>query len=331
MDLSIIIVNWNSANYVRKCLKSIYAQTKNIDFEVIVVDNASYDGCDEILNREFPDTKFVQSDENLGFAGANNLGFNHSLGRNLLFLNPDTEVIGPAINVLSSSLESIHDAGALGCRLLNTDLSVQTSCIQPFPTVLNQVLDIEFVKLRFPSVEFWGVNPLFVNNGKPEKVQAISGACVMTKRHVFEKIGMFSTDYFMYAEDIDLCYNIQRAGYSVYFINEATVIHHGGCSSRQTKVNNLNDILKRESISRFIKKNNGKLSSFTYRGSMTLASIVRLGVMVVLMPFAIMFHRRDSLYPKLIKWKKVLSWSLGQEKWARGLICDKRHCLPIRL
>jgi len=325
MDLSIIIVNWNSAHYVRKCLESIFSQTKDLNFEVIVVDNASYDGCDQVLGSEFPNTKFVQSDENIGFASANNLGFNHSAGRNLLFLNPDTEVIGPAINIMFSSLQSLYDAGAVGCKLLNSDLSVQTSCIQPFPTVLNQILDIEFLKLRFPKVNLWGIKPLFFNNGKPEKVQAVSGACIMTKRNVFESIGMFSTDYFMYTEDIDLCYNIQRAGYNVYYINDATVVHHGGSSSKQTKGDNLNYVLKRESIAKFLEKNNGRYTAFLYRFSMTLVSIVRLGVMVPLIPIAIMLHRTNSFYPKLIKWKKVLRWSLGQEKWARALNCNKNR------
>lgn len=324
MDLSIIIVNWNSAHYVRRCLESIYTQRKDIDFEVIVVDNASYDGCDQILGSEFPNVKFVQSEENLGFAGANNLGFNHSVGRNLLFLNPDTEVIGPAIKVMFSFLQSIHDAGAVGCKLLNSDLSLQTSCIQPFPTVLNQILDIEYLKLRFPKLKVWGIKPLFFNNGGPEKVEVVSGACIMIKRRVLETIGKFSTDYFMYAEDVELCYKIQRAGYKVYHINDATVVHHGGVSSKQTKVNNLNDVLKRESISRFLEKSDSRFTAFLYRGSMTLVSIARLAVLTALIPVAILLQRSNSFYPKLIKWKKVLRWSLGKEKWARALNCDRK-------
>ena len=324
MDLSIIIVNWNSAHYVRRCLESIYSQTNGINFEVIVVDNASCDGCDQILSSEFPNTKFVQSKENLGFAGANNLGFNHSQGSYLLFLNPDTEVIGTAISMMFSSLQSIHDAGAVGGRLLNTDLSVQTSCIQPFPTVLNQILDIEFLKTRFPKVKLWGIKPLFFSDGKPEEVEVVCGACIMVKRKVFELVGMFSTDYFMYTEDIDLCYKIHQAGYNVYYINDSGIIHHGGGSSKQAKVNNFNAVLKRESISKFFEKTDGKLTAFLYRMAMTIASAVRLGVMIPLMPVAIMLHRTGTFSPKLIKWKKIFRWSLGMEKWAKELNYNRK-------
>jgi GT2 family glycosyltransferase len=327
MDLSIIVVNWNSSHYVRKCLESIFRQTKGIEFEVIVIDNASYDGCGQILASEFSDIKFIQSKENLGFASANNLGFDHSQGSNLLFLNPDTEVIGPAINIMFSSLQSIHDAGAVGARLLNTDLSVQTSCIQPFPTILNQVLDFEYLHLRFPKFELWGVKPLFFNNGKPEEVEVICGACIMIKRRVFEMVGMFSEDYFMYTEDIDLCYKIHRGGHKVYYINDATIVHHGGGSSKQSEGNNLNYVLKRESISKFLSKNNGPCTAFLYRFSTALISILRLAVITVCLPVAIMLHRMDTFSPKLTKWVKVLRWSLGLEKWATELNCRRKFSI----
>ena len=138
--LSIVIVNWKSADFLRKCLQSIFANASDMSLEVIVVDNASFDGSAELVEREFPGVHFVQSKENLGFAGANNLGVRSAKGRNLLFLNPDTEVIGTALERMSSFLDATPDAGAVGCKLLNTDGTVQTSCIQPFPTILNQAL-----------------------------------------------------------------------------------------------------------------------------------------------------------------------------------------------
>src|SRR5437899_604588 len=123
MDLSIIIVNWNSATFLRACLHSIYATSATVSFEVIVIDNASYDGAEMMVRREFPNVTFIQSKSNLGFAGANNVAFASSRGRNILFLNPDTEVIGNALNVMCSALDAIPDAGAVGCKLLNSDLS----------------------------------------------------------------------------------------------------------------------------------------------------------------------------------------------------------------
>ena len=157
IDLSIIIVNWNSSDYVRACLRSIYNETRGLDFEIIVVDNASFDGCESILKEEFPGVIFIQSKENIGFGKANNLGFQHSSGRNLLFLNPDTEIVGHALNTMVRHLDALPAAGAAGCQLLNADRSIQTSCIQVFPTIINQLLDIDYLKIKFPNIKFFGM------------------------------------------------------------------------------------------------------------------------------------------------------------------------------
>src|SRR4051812_49105945 len=124
VDLSIVIVNWNSAGYVQACVRSIQTHTRDITYEIIVVDNASFDKCREQLATDYPDVRFLQSDQNLGFGGANNLGAAQSAGRVLLFLNPDTEVRGGAIHRLYRRLTRIDDVGVLGCRLLNSDESV---------------------------------------------------------------------------------------------------------------------------------------------------------------------------------------------------------------
>ncbi len=121
VNLSIIIVNWNSKNYLRKAIASVEAETKGIEFEVIVIDGGSYDGCGEMLSRHYPHVVFIQSDKNLGFAKANNEAFKVSRGRNILFLNPDTEVEHLAIRTLYDQLEVLHDAGIVGPKILNTD------------------------------------------------------------------------------------------------------------------------------------------------------------------------------------------------------------------
>src|SRR6185312_9935428 len=150
VELSIIIVNWRSAAFLRKCLATIYETTHAIDFETVVVDNASFDGAAEMLAAEFPQVRFVQSEKNLGFAGANNLGFRNSVGENLLLLNPDTEIIGSAIPAMLSLLRFTPDAGIIGCKLLNSDGTIQTSCVQRFPSILNQALDADYLRLKFP-------------------------------------------------------------------------------------------------------------------------------------------------------------------------------------
>src|SRR4051794_13674366 len=122
MDLSVIIVNWNSAGYVRKCIASILAGTQKLKFEIIVIDSGSFDGCREMLGEEYPDVRFIQTDTNCGFARANNIGFKASVAKTILFLNPDTEVLGQAIEILYETVRSLPHPGAVVSRLLNSDL-----------------------------------------------------------------------------------------------------------------------------------------------------------------------------------------------------------------
>lgn len=315
MDLSVIIVNWNSANYIRGCLKSIYSETTDLKFEIIIIDNASYDGCNEIIKKEFPEVKFIQSKENVGFAKANNLGFKYSNGHALLFLNPDTEIIGPAIGLLYSYLLSLPAAGAVGGRLLNSDYSLQTSCIQPYPTILNQLLDFEYLIRLSPKLKLWGMRPLFCSNtGSPEEVEVISGACIMVKREVFEKIGHFSHDYFMYAEDVDLCYKINQSGYKNYYVSGAAIIHHGGGSTKNEHENYLTIVLMRESIFRFIKKTQGRLNALLYKFAMMTAAFVRLILVMLVLPWKVLSRRPQKLNNIYCKWKRVLRWSIGFEE-----------------
>lgn len=323
MELSIIIVNWNSVEFLKECISSIIANVNNLRYEVIVVDNASYDGSEEVIRTKFPTVKFIQSDKNVGFARANNLGSKSAQGEKLLFLNPDTEIIGSAVNVMMSSLDTLPGAGIVGCKLLNSDMSVQISCIQPFPTIMNQVLDIHALKTRFPNLDFWGIRPLFVDNGSPEEVSVISGACMMVKKSVFEKIGLFSADYFMYSEDVDLCYKAKKLGYKVYYNGEATVIHFSSGSSKNKKETFFGVVLMRESIFKFIEKTRGRSNALLYKTAMFANAVGRLILIAVILPLAVVAGYKEKLWSTFNKWKKVLRWSLGLEKWA-GLLSNDR-------
>ncbi|MCP4370266.1 MAG: glycosyltransferase family 2 protein [Deltaproteobacteria bacterium] len=322
MDISIIIVNWNSLHHLKKCLTSIYSQPQDVEFEVIVVDNASYDGSDDLVRVEYPSVRFIQSNENLGFAKANNLGYQYASGSNLLFLNPDTEIIDHAIKTMYSHLHTMPDAGAIGCKLLNTDLSLQTSCIQPYPTVMNQVFDIEFLKVLFPKLKLWGMQPLFHNNARPDEVEVISGACIMVKRDVFNEVKQFSTDYFMYSEDLDLCYKINQAGYKTYYVGTAHIIHHGGGSTNK-KQNNFSAVLMRESIFKFLEKSKGKTNANLYKLVMLIVAICRVLLVLILIPSALLIGKFNTMLFAFTKWKKIFCWSIGCEKWAKELTSNR--------
>ncbi|MDA8086074.1 MAG: glycosyltransferase family 2 protein [Nitrospiraceae bacterium] len=317
MDISIIIVNWNSAQYVRKCLDSIYAPMRDTDFEVIVVDNGSFDSCEAIIKREFPSAHFLQNRENAGFAGANNFGATVAKGELLLFLNPDTEVIDGALTEMMAVFKSMPDAGVVGCKLLNTDMTLQISCIQPYPTILNQALDSDFFCRRFPGLWGRGSNPILAGNSGPVEVQAVSGACMMIKKEIFEEVGRFSEEYFMYSEDIDLCFKVRQSGHKNYFAGSASVIHHGGGSSYLRKENFFGTVQMRESIFKFLKKNRGRLYASLYRSLMFFTGILRLCMLALAFIPCMVMGSANSCRASLVKWAHIIRWAAGGETWAK--------------
>jgi len=232
VQFSIVIVNWKSVAYLRDCLASVQLYTHELEYEVVVVDNASGDGCGEVLAKEFPWVRFVQSETNLGFARANNLGARHSYGETLCFLNPDTKILDSALEKIQAVVRTGSRPGAVGCKLLNGDGTVQTSCIQSFPTLVNQALDSEWIRRMTPRSELWGMAALHQDGTETIPVQVISGACLTMDRKVFEAVGGFSEDYFMYAEDLDLCYKAAMHGCTNYYVPSATeVVHRSGSNA----------------------------------------------------------------------------------------------------
>jgi N-acetylglucosaminyl-diphospho-decaprenol L-rhamnosyltransferase len=310
-DLSIIIINWKSQAFVRQCLASIYATTDAEAYEIFVVDNASYDGCEQMLKSEFPQVIFIQSELNLGFAGANNLAFAVSSGRNVLFLNPDTEIQGMAIQKLVSNLESISDAGMVGAYLLNSDFSLQTTCVTSVPSIINQTLSSNYLRKVFPKWKMWGMRALFEASKEPARVEAISGACMLAKRVVIEDVGRFSTDYFMYAEDMDLCVKVAKSGWSVYFVPDAKVVHHAGGSSSLRKESNFSNVMLRESLLHFFIAHRGHLYGTLYRLSVTSISTIRIFLLLVTSPLSIPFWGYQPFSRALSKWCNILAWSIG--------------------
>jgi N-acetylglucosaminyl-diphospho-decaprenol L-rhamnosyltransferase len=315
-ELSIIIVNWKSQAFVRQCLASLFYDDNTVDFEVLVVDNASFDGVAEMLASEFPQVVFLQCEHNVGFAAANNLAFARSRGRYILFLNPDTEVEGQALLTLVSALDLLPDAGMVGARLLNSDRSLQTTCITSAPAILNQTLNCDLLRNTFPRWKLWGMRALFSGSRSPVLVEAISGACMLARRSVLEQVGVFSTDYFMYAEDMDLCVKIARAGWTIYYVPDATVIHHAGGSSSLRRESNFSSIMVRQSLVRFFVRHRGRPYAALYRMTLVLASAVRMLLLAVAFPFLLLQRGFPLAAQPLQKWFRIFLWSLGLTPWA---------------
>ncbi len=318
MNLSIIIVNYNSKDYLDACLDSIKNCRIQALHEIIVVDNASYDGCGDLIGRKYPEVIFVQSEKNGGFAYANNLGYSHSKGKSLLFLNPDTEVMGTTIDDLYMLLFADKNAGGIGCMLLNSDHTVQESCIQAFPNIFNQLIDSKVLRRITSGWKIWGNSALMREpDGIPSDVQVVSGACFMVKKEVFIEVGMFSEDYFLYAEDLDICYKIKEAGYRVLYNGKSHVVHHGGGSTTVQSESQFSNILMRESVFRFMIKNKGIAYAYTYRFSVSLASVGRIIVLMVMVPLSYRKNSQRRAKYSINKWIRILKWSMGGERWTR--------------
>jgi N-acetylglucosaminyl-diphospho-decaprenol L-rhamnosyltransferase len=316
MELTIVIVNWNSRDFLARAIASVEATIGAIEHEIVVIDSGSFDGSDEMLRLEHPGARFIQSDHNVGFAKANNQAAHRSCGEVLLFLNPDTEVRGGAIGLLLDALRRLPNAGIVGAKLINTDASVQDTCIRAFPTLANQMLDSDLLRVRFPRARLWGKQPLASGEERPQRVDAVSGACLMIRRAHFEAIGMFSTDYFMYAEDMDLCLKSQRAGPQAYYVPAAVVVHHGGKSSEQAPVSRFAAVMRVESQWRFFRKMRSPAYAALYRAALGGASLLRITLLLSAWPVQAL-RRRPGNAGALPKWVARLRWTLGGERWVR--------------
>ena len=225
MDLSIIIVNFNTRELLKECLKSLIVNGRwqMVNSEVIVVDNASKDKSPAMIKKNFPKVKLIENRTNLGFAQANNQGIKKAKGEYLLLLNPDTRVEPGSLEKLIQFAQKHPEAGIVGAKLINPDGSVQPS-VYHFPT------------LGRATREYWlsqeGVYEKYAPKSKKAiEVEAVTGAAMLIPRKTIEKVGLLDERYFMYFEDLDYCRRIRQAGLKVYYLPEAEIIHHHGKSA----------------------------------------------------------------------------------------------------
>ena len=232
MKLSIIIVNYNAGRTLGTCLSSIARETKDISYEVILVDNCSTDGSVEVVEKDFPDVKLIRNSENRGFAAANNIAVRNSAGEFILLLNPDTEILDGAIQKTVAFMESNPRVGVAGCKLLYPDRTLQPS-VRPFPSVSGAFLEATFLYLLIPSkkvVRRRGI-PNF-DSSREAEVDWVIGAYFMMRRSVVERIGLLDEQFWIYGEEIDYCQRAKNAGFETWFIPHAAAVHHyGGMTS----------------------------------------------------------------------------------------------------
>jgi len=234
IDLSIIILTHNTRDLLRDCLRSIRENTKEIRFEIIVVDNASSDGTPEMMKSEFPEVQYLFNNRNIGFTKGNNQGIRLSRGRYVLLLNSDTEIIDSALDRMVQYMDATPDCGILGCKLLNPDGSIQFSC-RRFPSYQTAFFNRYSILTRlFPRNRFSQSYLMSsIDHTRTREVDWVSGAALLARRKAFEEIGILDERFIIYSEDVDWCYRMHEAGWKVYFFPEARIYHYIGKGTSQ--------------------------------------------------------------------------------------------------
>jgi GT2 family glycosyltransferase len=223
-DLSIIIVSWNNRAYLEPCLESLFTSGLGCKFEVVLVDNGSTDGTQNMLGEKYPQVKIIQNDHNVGLSAASNQGIAATQGRLVLLLNDDTLVNGPSLDALVEYLDSHPQAGAVGGLLLNPDGSIQ-ACYNHFPSLREEFL----IATRLGPL-LWDGYPGILKGNEISSVDWIGSACLLLRRSALDQVGLLDEEFFIYGDEADLQYRLERAGWQVHFLPHVTTVHFGGRS-----------------------------------------------------------------------------------------------------
>ncbi len=220
MDLSVIILNYNTKALLQKCLQSVFRSQTSLPFEVFVSDNGSTDGSVEMISAHFPKVKLIINATNLGFSAGNNAAIKQTQGRYVLLLNSDTEVRPDTIDLCIRKMDSDQSIGILGCKVLLPNGQLHEACRRRFPNPANAFLRL-FGLRRFSSYNYRNVSV-----DQEMAVDSVVGAFLMIRRTVIDKIGLLDEDFFMYGEDLDWCWRVKEAGFKVWYYPAAQITHY---------------------------------------------------------------------------------------------------------
>ena len=313
MDLSIIIVNWNTRELLEKCLGSVAARQGRLAVQTIVVDNNSADGSREMVARQFPEVRLINSGGNIGFGRGCNLGVQQAAAPLVLFLNPDTEIRGDALEKMAGFMEANPSVGALNCKIREPSGSAFGPGLQWFPSPFTELARL-FLVSRETQGRLSGLLPYH----DPEVsgfVKKLFGGCLLVRESVLARVGTFDERFFMYCEDVDLSRRITAAGWKLYYLSEAEIIHLGGGASSRAP-GRFSVLMMCESFSKLMRKYHGRAGSLGYRAVAFLGAQFRLAVLLAmraLMPLA-SAEDKAEIASSLRKYFTIIQWSVGLQK-----------------
>lgn len=278
------------------CLQSVAENKETLAVEVIVVDSASSDDTPAMVRREFPWVHLVACDENVGFPRGNNMGMERANGRFVLLLNPDTQIVGDALQNMVAYLEMHTEIGMIGAQLLNSDGTVQSSR-RRFPTVGTAFFESTWLQSWAPKSMMQRFYMQDVGNDETSQVDWVIGACMMTRQEIVQGVGGMDEAYFMYSEELDWCRRIKEAGWDVIYLPTAQVVHHYGKSSDQA-VTHRHINFNRAKL-RYFRKYHGRIVTFVLRFFLLFNYLVQI---ILEGLKGIVGHKRP------LRWQRVQSY-----------------------
>jgi len=280
LDLSIIIVNYNVRHFLEQCLFAVQKAAKAVQAEITVIDNHSSDNSVGYLQTRFPGVRFIANTENLGFAKACNQGLKLAKGKYILFLNPDTIVPEDCFTKCMAFFETHTDAGAVGVKMLDGSGDFLKESKRSFPSPLTSLFKLFGLSRIFPRSRLFSRYHLgHLDNSKDHEVDVLAGAFMMIRKNVLDEIGGFDETFFMYGEDIDLSYRIQKAGYKNYYFSGCSIIHFKGESTRKGSLNYVRMFYKAMSV--FVKKHYGGSKAGTFNFLIHIAIWLRAAMSAI--------------------------------------------------
>ena len=306
-DISICIVNWNTGHKLIECLRSVYAFSEQLCLEVIIVDNASTDGSACAAQQQFPQIRLIRNNENTGFATANNQALKSCHGTYILLLNPDTVLVEPCFKTMMRLLDTLPDAGMLGCKLRHRDGTVQKSFFNHFPSPLRELWANISIPLARPQ-----------RNAPPTdtlKAAWIVGAFMFMKKEVLVRVHGFDERFFLYSEDVDLCYRLHKTGLAPYYCATITALHVHHASSDQHPPH-FAAVQQRASRYTYMHKHYGFLHACLFRVGVCVGCLVRISVLA---PAVLLLPRGHAhkLGETMVRQVQVFRWTIAAKQVAR--------------
>ncbi|MBM3707304.1 MAG: glycosyltransferase family 2 protein [Actinobacteria bacterium] len=227
--ISIIVVSFNSADLLKDCLTSLFENPLKNSFEILVVDNASRDGSAEMVKKNFPKVRLIENNKNVGFAAANNLAIKSSQSEYILLINSDCQVYGTSLDSMVSFMSRYEKAGIAGPKIINSDGSIQFSC-RRFPSIFDAGMHTLLTNIAPDNPFSRRYKLIDIKRDEPFEVDWVSGSCMLIRRKALTDTGYMDENYFMYVEDIDICYQMWKKGWKVFYYPYAEILHHVGGS-----------------------------------------------------------------------------------------------------